>query len=175
MGLSHYESIDVPARALELRTREDAEDADLAADVGEASMLFFSGGSPRYLADTLAGTRFWTAVLEAVGRGAVYAGCSAGAMVVGRRPTRRPVVGGRWLVGLDLVPHARFGAHWNRMRYLPGLRGARDADGGWFVGIDERTAILGDGRTWTVHGRASVEVRGRIRRAYRDGESFTLA
>jgi hypothetical protein len=44
----------------------------------------------------------------------------------------------------------------------------------WFVGIDERTAILGDGTTWAVHGNGSVTVRGpAVHASYRDGERFT--
>jgi cyanophycinase len=173
MGLDHYASMDVPAEVLSLKSRRDAERDDLAERAGSASLVFFSGGNPRYLAETLDGTVFWRAVLEAVGRGAVFAGCSAGAMVASRRPggAGRP---SRWLVGLDLVPNVRFGVHWNRMRYLPGFRATpRPDDDGWFVGIDERTAVLGDGVSWTVYGRAGVDVRGRgEKRTLRAGERF---
>ena len=33
-------------------------------------------------------------------------------------------------------------------------------DDTWFVGIDERTAILGDGARWSVHGLGRVTLRG---------------
>jgi len=47
---------------------------------------------------------------------------------------------------------------------------------GWFVGIDERTAILGDGSRWTVFGNRTAMVRGRGRtRSFRAGESFATA
>jgi hypothetical protein len=46
-------------------------------------------------------------------------------------------------------------------------------DDTWFLGIDERTAIVGDGETWEVFGRSSVEVRGPEGRAkYAAGERF---
>jgi cyanophycinase-like exopeptidase len=176
MGLKHYASIGVPARVVPLKVRADAERADLVQQLRDASLVFFSGGSPRYLADTLVGSAFWAGVVAALDRGAAYAGCSAGAMVAGRRPSRRPGIGSRWMAGLDLVPHVRFGAHWNRMRYLPGFRGASgatDASAGWFVGIDERTAILGDGERWRVYGVGMVDVRADgERRSFRAGESF---
>lgn len=175
MGLDHYREIGVPARAIPLKVRADADRAELVEAAAGASLIFFSGGSPRYLADTLAGSPFWLEVLGALDRGAVYAGCSAGAMVASRKPQGRPRIGARWLAGLDLVPNVRFGAHWNRMRYWPGLRGAPSAHaGGWFVGIDERTAILGDGVDWTVHGRGGVAVRADgLERSYRAGETFS--
>ncbi|HEU4831997.1 MAG TPA: hypothetical protein VFU18_04740 [Actinomycetota bacterium] len=36
---------------------------------------------------------------------------------------------------------------------------SRIPPGSWFVGIDERTAILGDGQRWRVYGLGSVMVR----------------
>jgi cyanophycinase len=174
MGLEHYASTGVLARVVPVKVRGDAERTDLTGQVRTASLVFFSGGSPRYLADTLDGTALWTAVLGVLDRGAVYAGCSAGAMVASRRPPQRQSIGSRWMAGLDLVPHVRFGAHWNRMRYLPGFRGATSATAdGWFVGIDERTAILGDGERWRVYGAGAVEVRGDgAKRSFRAGETF---
>ena len=50
------------------------------------------------------------------------------------------------------------------------------ADGGWFAGIDDRTAILGDGRTWRVFGRGTVSLRRDGRTAtLRAGETFETA
>ena len=43
-----------------------------------------------------------------------------------------------------------------------------------FVGIDERTAILGDGERWEVFGRGGVDVRGPDpRETFRAGQRFT--
>jgi hypothetical protein len=36
---------------------------------------------------------------------------------------------------------------------------SRIPSGSWFVGIDERTAILGDGHRWRVFGLGTVMVR----------------
>ena len=47
-------------------------------------------------------------------------------------------------------------------------------DGTWFVGIDERTAILGDGEQWEIFGRGGVDVRGPDRReTFEAGQRFT--
>ena len=45
---------------------------------------------------------------------------------------------------------------------------------GWFAGIDERTAIVGDGVEWQVFGlgRVMLRVNG-DRRAIRPGERFS--
>jgi hypothetical protein len=74
------------------------------------------------------------------------------------------------------VPGGSFGAHWDKARYIPGLRAfvTAKAGGGWFAGIDERTAILGDGSEWRVYGLGGVSFRldGTSRRL-RAGERFS--
>ena len=85
-------------------------------------------------------------------------------------------VGTGWVFGLGLVPNVSFGVHWNRMKLLPGMRPfvmSRLSSGSWFVGIDEQTAIVGNGTTWEVHGRGGAMVRhdgGTV--TYRSGETF---
>jgi cyanophycinase len=169
MALEHYATMDVDARILPLKRRDDADgDAAIAALDG-VGMVFFSGGNPRYLADTLRGSRFLAALLARLDDGVVFAGCSAGAMVAGRDPRSRPRIGSTWASGLGLVPGGSFGAHWDRVRFIPGMRPfvMSRADGGWFAGIDERTAILGDGVSWRVYGKGSVSLR-------EDGRTSTL-
>ena len=82
-GLKHYAALGVPARVIDLRGRDDAERPDVVAGVGRASLIFFSGGNPAYLASTLAGSPFWEAVRARLADGAAYAGCSAGACIAG--------------------------------------------------------------------------------------------
>jgi cyanophycinase len=80
-GLRHYASLDLPARVIDLRGRDDASRSDLVSAIEGASMVFFSGGNPAYLARTLAGSPFWDTVVERVRAGTAYAVCSAGACV----------------------------------------------------------------------------------------------
>ncbi|MEX0985165.1 MAG: Type 1 glutamine amidotransferase-like domain-containing protein [Actinomycetota bacterium] len=160
MGVDHYAEVGRTATALPVRTREDAMREDLAAAAESASMIYCSGGKPQHLADVLRDTPLLAAITRAMERGAVYAGCSAGAMVASR--ARDGARGNSWLFGLGLVPHASFGAHWDRLRKIPGAAWwmtSRLPDDTWFVGIDERTAIWGDGTRWEVAGLGTVHVR----------------
>lgn len=178
MGLAHYEEIGVEAHVVPLRHREDASDPEVLAGLAGASMFFFSGGNPQHLAQVLDGTPVLDALLTALRDGAVFAGCSAGAMVAGARGTGRgPAF---WHVGLGLLPNVRFGVHWNRMPgHLPGLKeflvsGTRHGEH-HFIGIDEGTAIAGDGLRWRVFGAGGADVRtDGERRRYLAGEEFEL-
>jgi cyanophycinase len=174
MGLDHYAEVGVTAEVLPVKVREDALRDDWAARADRASMIYFSGGKPQHLAQVLRDSPLLAAILRAMDRGAVWAGCSAGAMVVSRARERNR--GSSWIFGLGLVPHVSFGVHWDRAARIPGLAWwmtSRVPEGTWFVGIDERTAIVGDGEAWKVFGRSGVEVRGPSgRRRYAAGDRF---
>jgi cyanophycinase-like exopeptidase len=59
MALEHYASVGIEARLVPVRTREDAEREDHARELEGAAMIFFSGGKPQHLADTIHGTKLW--------------------------------------------------------------------------------------------------------------------
>jgi cyanophycinase len=160
MGLVHYRRIGVSAEVLPLKTKEDADREDLAERLRGASMAFFSGGNAAYLADVLSGSRFWHALLAAMDRGMAYAGCSAGVAGLGERApdnsTRSWLGADSWQPGLRLFHRTLFGVHWDALdRYVPGLRASIVASippGHRLLAIDEKTAVVGDGSSWTVMG-----------------------
>lgn len=164
MGLEHYAAAGIDARLVPVKTREDADLEEHARELEGTAMVFFSGGKPQHLAETIHGTRLWDALLAALDAGTVYAGCSAGALIASQSREQRRERGVRtgWVYGLGLVPHVSFGVHWDKVKVIPGLRSvvmSRIPPGSWFVGLDERTAILGDGRRWRVYGVGEVTVR----------------
>ena len=179
MGLDHFAASGVPAALVPVKVRDDALRIDLVDQVARASMIYFSGGKPSRLADILRDTPMLSVIRRAIDRGAVYAGCSAGAMVASRERNAEGRRGTAWLFGLGLVPHVSFGVHWDRAARVPGVQWwltSRVPDDTWFVGIDERTAILGDGARWSVHGLRTVTVRhGGELTAYGVGETFSTS
>lgn len=173
MGLAHYESIDIAAQALRVRTRSDALDTSMAKVLDGVSMVFFSGGSPKYLAETLRRTPVCDAVLRLIDRGGVFAGCSAGAMIAGTRGMPFPFGS-----GLGLLPGTSVGVHWDALsawwiRWLRDLAPRRLPSNGRFIGIAENTAVASDGDAWRVFGAGEVDVRqGRQRQAFLAGQRF---
>jgi cyanophycinase len=164
-GIEHYASMGVAARVLGLKTGEDAARPEFIAALEDASMVFFSGGNPAYLAATLRATPFWEALLVAMEEGMAYGGCSAGAACLADVVPDSAVAGfgdRLWQPGLGLLVDARIGPHWDALdSFVPGLtdhivRGL--SPGSRLVGIDEATAMLGDGTEWTVAGKGSVHV-----------------
>lgn len=179
LGVAQAERLGVEAVPVVARTRDEADDPDLAALVAGAGLVYLSGGSPSYLAATLRGTRLWEAVRAAWEDGAALAGCSAGAMALtGSAPhvrdfDRAPEEGLGVLPGWHVLPHFDRITDWEPgivERYL-----ARLPEGELIVGIDEETALVLVDDDWTVHGRQAVHLITRAgQQAYTDGASVPL-
>lgn len=136
-------------------------------------MVLFSGGSPKYLAQTLTGTPVWDGVQRLLDRGGVFAGCSAGAMIAGTTGMQFPFGS-----GLGLLRATAIGVHWDALSgwwigWLRDLAPRRLQSGVGFLGIAEHTAIASDGDTWRVFGTGVVDVRrDHERHAFGAGEAF---
>lgn len=166
-GLAHFATLGVRAEVLAVRDRKDAHAPSAVDQVDGASMVYFSGGNPAHLARTLQGTPLWVALLANMRRGMVYAGCSAGMACLGRTAPDsqvREFREGLWQPGLSLFPHAWLGPHWDALdQFAPGLVAFIDASvppDQILLGVDEYTAVLGDGTDWTVSGVGAAHVRG---------------
>jgi cyanophycinase len=179
--MRHYGRLGIRAEVLPVKSRPDAEDEAMAARIGEASMVFFSGGNPAHLARTLAGTRLWAAILDGMAHGLAYAGCSAGIASLGESA---PDSAARSMgaesfsgAGLGLFPRTHLAPHWDAIdRFVPGLRALIESSvpkEERLLAVDERTALVGDGSSWEVLGAAGVHVReGGAWRSFGAGERF---
>ncbi|HEX9775024.1 MAG TPA: Type 1 glutamine amidotransferase-like domain-containing protein [Actinomycetota bacterium] len=177
MGLEHYRAIGMKPEVLDVRTREHAEDPARAAAVAGARLVFFSGGNPGYLAETLRDTVLWRAILDAVAAGTALGGCSAGSVAFG---VEAPDVNGaalrQWVPGLALLESAYVIAHFDALDgYVPGLQRMlveHTPESATMVGLDEDTALYGDGSAWTVAGAGAAWLKdgGELRPVRAGGE-----
>lgn len=165
-GLEHFAAAGVSAEVLDVRDRTDADDVTIAERVVGASVIYFSGGNPAYLAASLRNTALWRAVVDGLDRGMGYIGCSAGVACLGHKAPDSSVdefSPQLWQEGLGLFPRAWFGPHWDVLdRFVPGLVDhiiSTVPTDELLVGVDEQTALVGDGESWRVIGSGGVHVR----------------
>ena len=165
-GLEHFATAGAAAEVLEVRDRTDADDASIAEQVVGASLVYFSGGNPAYLAGALRNTALLRAIIDGLDRGMGYVGCSAGMACLGRRAPDSSAGSfspEMWRQGLEIFPRTWLGPHWEMLdRFAPGIveemvRTVPIDD--LLLGVDEQTAMVGDGDRWQVLGRGSVHVR----------------
>lgn len=179
MGLEHYTKTGVAAEVLPIKRREDAEDSAFVDELDRASMVFFSGGNPAYLASILERTPFWNRLIERMDEGFAYAGCSAGIACLGELAlnSRSLDSGEMWRPGLKLLPKMVLGPHWDALNtYVPGLQDlilAALPPGFRLFAVDERTAAVGDGTDWHVVGMGSAHLlTGGEWQGFSSGTSF---
>jgi cyanophycinase len=181
MGVAHFEALGAEVEPVLARDREGGDDEAAIQAIGEADLVYLSGGKPQFLLDVLTDSRLGWALADAHDRGAIIAGCSAGAMVLGGRLPRArrrflpfPL---RWSDGLGLAPGVAVLPHYDAwpepMTALLALQAPSGVD---VVGIDEHTALVGRDGAWQVHGPGRVTVwQGRRRVRYRRGDVVRLS
>jgi cyanophycinase len=166
-GVAHFSALGADPVALPIVTREDCAHPDHVATLEKADLIYFSGGNPNYLIESWRDTPAWQAVYERHRAGAALAGCSAGAMMLGAHTLRvRDVFNGLppvWTPALGVARTLAVMPHFDRTRAFisAGAFAAllRTAPAGvTVIGVDEDTALIGDGARWTVAGRQTVTV-----------------
>jgi cyanophycinase len=172
-GVVHFGNLGGDSSQLMVLEKSQADDDSFIRPVDDTEVVYFTGGSPDHLLETLRDSRLLTAILRAVERGAVLAGSSAGAMVMGSY-MRRPRSGG-WVEALGLAPNiVVLPHHENRNPTDVSRELLADAPSGLtFLGIDARTGCLGRPGSWRVVGSGKVTVyRGGEWGIYPAGESL---
>jgi cyanophycinase len=180
-GEAHFDALGAEPVPVLIRDRATADDAAAAAAIAGADLIYMSGGKPGHLLDALRDTAAGAALRDAHARGAVVAGCSAGAMVLGAHQIR---LGGRrffqlpvsWQDALGFVPRIVVLPHYDAMpETLIAPLALAAPEGALVVGIDEDTALVGQDGEWHVQGRGRVTVwRGTRRERHRAGSAVVL-
>jgi cyanophycinase len=178
LGVEHFTKLGADVRALRIIDRASANLEEHAAALENADLIYFSGGNPAYLYETMQDSLAWRAAQRAWARGAIYAGCSAGAMILGKRMPSFRLMKTQEGFGIFpaeyIIPHFdAFPAVWRPMVFA--LQ-KQLKDGQRMVGIDEDTALVGTLQgEWTVMGRSQVHVFTREgKTTYRAGDTVPI-
>jgi len=166
-GTAHFAALGADVTGVMVLDRGDAEDSRHAASIANVDWIYFSGGKPGYIVETLSGTPFWSAVVARHRAGAVLAGASAGAMMLGGRTFHFPD-------GVDETGLPRRVAVRDALGLLPGVVVAPHFDAvpfelwrTWYrvwlehdrmLGIDEDTAIVERADGWNVVGKGRAVI-----------------
>ena len=180
MGVEHFQKLGADVSALRIIDRASADDPQFESTLEAADLIYFSGGDPNYLYQTLNGSRAWNAAQKAWARGAIYAGCSAGAMILGQKLPNFRMFGNGTPSAFGVMSASYVLPHFDAMpaMFKPMVAALRKAlkDGEYALGVDEDTALVGRlGGEWQVLGTSQVHVMSRnSEKSYRSGEKVSL-
>jgi cyanophycinase-like exopeptidase len=178
MGIQHFTELGAEVNAARIIDRESANDPHWEPFLDGADLIYFSGGDPSYLYQTMKGSLAWKAAQRAWERGAIYAGCSAGAMILAKRMPSFRLAGTQEAFGIIpvgfIVPHFdAIPGIWKPIVF--GLQ-RQLKKGERMIGIDENTAFIGRlGGEWTVMGKSKVHIFTRDgKMSYTNGQTLKL-
>jgi len=180
MGVDHFQKLGADVSALRIIDRASADDPQFESALEAADLIYFSGGDPNYLYQTLNGSRAWNAAQKAWARGAIYAGCSAGAMILGQKLPNFRMFGNGTPSAFGVMSASYVFPHFDAMpaMFKPMVTALRKTlkDGEYALGVDEDTALVGRlGGEWQVLGTSQVHVMSRNSdKSYRSGEQVPL-
>jgi len=163
-GIDHFRALGADPFGVPVLNRADASDARWSDAISRADWIYFSGGDPEHVTSSLEGSPFWSAVLARNRAGAILAGSSGGAMLMGehtfvfsgRGPDGFPTgIGVRRATGVvrDVIVAPHFDIIPERL--LREWEGVIPA-GQRLLGIDEDTALVQHNGSWDVRGKGRV-------------------
>jgi len=161
MGVEHFTKLGAEVNALPIIDKASANDEQYVPVLESADLIYFSGGNPSYLYETMNGSLAWSVVQKAWSNGAVYAGCSAGAMILSKRIPSFRLTGmsdGFGIVPAEfIIPH--FDAFPTMIKPVVFALKTQLKEGERMLGVDEETAFVGQlGGEWKVLGQSKVHV-----------------
>ena len=178
MGVDHFKKLGAEVTALPIIDKASANDEQYAPILESANLIYFSGGNPQYLYETMNCSRAWSAMQKAWSNGAVYAGCSAGAMILSRRIPSFRLAGTN--EGFGIVPAQFILPHFDAIpvmfKPLTFALKSQLKKGQRLIGVDENTALVGQlGGEWKVMGQSRVHVFTREgTKTYENGQTLLL-
>src|SRR5215216_1813707 len=174
MGVEHFQKLGADVLALRIIDRKSADDPQYEPILENADLIYFSGGDPGYLYQTLKDTCVWLAAQRAWARGAIYAGCSAGAMILSKRMPSFRLAGTQ--EGFGVVPAEFIVPHFDAIPAIwkPVILALQKQlrNGQQMIGVDEDTALVGSlGGEWKAMGKSNVQLFTReAKNRYKSGD-----
>jgi len=178
MGVDHFKKLGADVTALRIIDKASANNEQHVAALEGADLIYFSGGNPQYLYETMNGSSAWSAMQKAWSNGAVYAGCSAGAMILSKRIPSFRLAGTN--EGFGIIPVQFILPHFDAIplmfKPLTFTLKSQLKKGERMIGVDENTALVGSlGGEWKVMGHSKVHLFTREgSQTYESGQTLLL-
>lgn len=173
IGAAHFAALGAEPVAVMAIDRASCDDLRWAEEVERSDLIYFSGGKPGYLVECLRNSAVWHAALARHEAGAVLAGSSAGAMMLGARtftpddfdergvPRRMGITEAfALLTGYMVIPHFDLLTRMDNQaaRDINAIFMKLIPEDARVLGIDEDTALLRLDGNWCVAGKGSAHL-----------------
>ena len=105
-GINHFESLGADSYAVEILSKNDANNSKFIPCLEKANLIYLTGGDPNHLVSVFNNSSILDLMRTLGNQGCFIAGSSAGAMVLGNRMFHRTLKTGLSLIGnIITLPH----------------------------------------------------------------------
>ena len=102
LAVDHFSTLGVEHKHFDARNRDDLNQDTVLDEMKNTNFIFFSGGSPTHLFDSIHDSKFSQELKNVENRG-IIAGCSAGAMIMGEKMIKG--TGLNYIANTIVIPH----------------------------------------------------------------------
>ena len=178
LGRKQAERIGCDWKFIEVFDLNDALNQKWIEEIKNSALIYFSGGNPHHLYESLQGTQLWEAIKAEFKTGTSLAGCSAGAMVLGDLIALPFKNFGRGITGLGLVGNLVVLPHYDKyFSRIPSVLQRLMLPNGKkhsVIGVDENTALIHE-NGWSIVGKSGVHhISSEEPNSYFEGDNFDL-
>ena len=153
-GTNHFNDMGAIPFGVMVLTKADTSNQTNLEKIETADLIYFTGGNPLYLLDTLQGSPLLQTIIDSYERGVSIAGSSAGAMIFGQQFKYREV----WYKSLNWVTNSIVLPHHEE---APSTKILQDTNVDLksetkLIGIDSSTALFVHSGSCSVAGNGKV-------------------
>ena len=102
LAVDHFSTLGIKHKHFDARNRDDLNQDIVLDEMKNSNFIFFSGGSPTHLFDSIQDSKFSQELKNVENRG-IIAGCSAGAMIMGEKMIKG--TGLNYIANTIVIPH----------------------------------------------------------------------
>ena len=148
----HFEKLGVQHKSIKALNVNDYNKPETIAEIEKANFIYFSGGNPNHLYETLSNSLAWEKILSIHHDGGILAGCSAGAMIMGEKMIKG--------VGLNYVPNTIVIPHYGESYYSWISNTVKVLNRGKYklLCLEKDTYFIKDGDQLSVLGKQNVHI-----------------
>ena len=148
----HFEKLGVEHKSINALNVEDFNSPKTIAEIEKANFIYFSGGNPNHLYETLSNSLALEKLLAIHNNGGILAGCSAGAMIMGEKMNKGK--------GFGFFKNSMVLPHWNEVLYKAILTSSKQIHKSKYkiLGLEMNTYLVLNGEKLEIIGDQQIHI-----------------
>lgn len=171
-GSIHFQKLGAETIETMILNRKDAHDQSRLSELNQANLIYFTGGNPQHLLDTIRDTPTEITLKKALVKGTILAGSSAGAMIMGSLMRYR-----RWIDSLGICENLAILPHHEKSSPEVVIKDCSSelGKGLRIIGVDGATGLfISNGEAYVLGAGIVTNYSQKGFLKFKSGEQFQL-